>query len=68
MTKETREFITQLLLRELHAEYVNDNPNPLEVEYVVDLIKASRDFVKNDPINAIIIEEAIGLLERKPKV
>ena len=66
MTKETKEFITQLLLRELHAEHVNDNPNPLEVEYITDLIKASRDFVKNSPIDKLAVEDAIDLLlERK---
>ena len=62
MTNETRDFITQLLLRELHAEHVNDNPNPLEVEYITDLIKASRDFVKGSPIDELAVEDAIDLL------
>ena len=46
MKKSTREFIQKLLDRELKQEFYQQNPNPLEVEYVQDLIDASKDFAK----------------------
>lgn len=45
MKKETIEFIIKLLDRELDAEYVQDNKEPLEIDYVKDLINASKDFI-----------------------
>ena len=47
MKMETKEFILNLLLRELEEEYIYDNEKPLEVEYVKDLIEASIDFAKS---------------------
>ena len=46
LTKQTKKFIFELLSRELEAEYINDNMNPQEVEYLQDLIKASREFAR----------------------
>ena len=46
MKKSTKEFIQRLLDRELESEFIQQNPNPLEVEYVRDLIDASKDFAK----------------------
>ena len=46
MEKATKEFILYLLERELSAELIQQNLNPIEVEYVNDLINASRDFAK----------------------
>lgn len=45
MKKETIEFIIKLLDRELDEEYVEDNKEPLEIDYVKDLINASIDFI-----------------------
>lgn len=47
MKGSTIEFIFKLLRRELESEIVQDNPKPLEVEYVKDLIDSSLDFCKN---------------------
>lgn len=60
LSKDTQEFIARLLVKELEAEFIQDNDNPLEVEYVVDLIKASKEYGNKlgFPFN-IIIDEAI---------
>lgn len=44
LSTETIEFIYDLLSAELQREYINDNANNEEIEYVVDLIKASIEF------------------------
>lgn len=47
MKRETKNFIFGLLIRELEAEHIQANAigNPLEIDYVKDLILASKDFV-----------------------
>lgn len=47
MKSETKKFIFNLLIRELEAEFIQANgiDNPLENDYVKDLILASKDFV-----------------------
>ena len=72
MKKSTKEFIQNLLERELSAEFIQQNPNPLEVEYVRDLIDASQDFAKcygdwtrvlyvNGLIDQVITDKDLGL-------
>lgn len=64
MKKSTKEFIQKLLERELQAEFIQDNPNPLEVEYIQDLIDASKDFAKycGDWTSALYIERLVEQL------
>ena len=47
MKKETKNFIFDLLVRELESEYIQANgiDNPLNIDYVKELILASEDFV-----------------------
>lgn len=47
MKKTTKEFIFNLLIRECESEYIQANGvhNPLDVDYVKELILASQDFV-----------------------
>ena len=58
---KTIEFINKLLANELKAEYIMDNPNPHEVEYVEDLISASRDFAScmGDWTDSMYVEDLI---------
>lgn len=44
MKKETRQFICDLLIRELEAEYLQNSPSPENIDYVIELIEASKDF------------------------
>lgn len=46
LTKETQGFIYLLLLKELEAEYIQDNDNPMEVDYVQMLIKSAKEYGK----------------------
>ena len=48
MKKETADFVMDLLIRELENEFIqaNGNYDPLDLDYVRDLIRASKDFVK----------------------
>ena len=47
MKKQTKNFIFDLLVRELESEYIQANgiDNPLDIDYVKDLILASQDFI-----------------------
>lgn len=47
MKTRTKNFILDLLVRELESEYIQANgiDNPLEVAYVNELILASKDFI-----------------------
>ncbi len=47
MRKSTIEFIKELLERELEAEYIQDNANNNEIEYVKDLMLAYKDFLNS---------------------
>lgn len=47
MKKETIEFIINLLNNELDSEFIQENPNPKEVNYIKDLISATNDFINN---------------------
>lgn len=64
MKQATKEFIISLLEREVEAEYIQDNPNIKEIEYVNDLVKAYKDFVKQygNFADKIFAEEKIGEL------
>lgn len=44
LSNETIEFIYDLLYKELEREYINDNEENDKIDYVVDLIKASKEF------------------------
>ena len=48
MKKETADFVMDLLIRELENEFIQANGeyDPLDLDYVRDLIRASKDFVK----------------------
>lgn len=45
MKLSTKKFIIKLLEQELSSEIINENINVNEVEYVKDLIEASKNFV-----------------------
>lgn len=45
MKLSTKKFIIKLLKQELSSEIINENINVNEVEYVKDLIEASKNFV-----------------------
>ena len=45
MKLSTKKFIIKLLEQELSSEIINENINVNEVEYVKDLIGASKNFV-----------------------
>lgn len=45
MKLSTKKFIIRLLEQELSSEIINENINVNEVEYVKDLIEASKNFV-----------------------
>lgn len=45
MKLSTKKFIIKLLEQELSFEIINENINVNEVEYVKDLIEASKNFV-----------------------
>ena len=64
MKQATKNFIIDLLEREVDAEYIQDNPNVKEVEYVNDLVKAYIDFVSQygNFANKIVAEEKIKKL------
>ena len=47
MKTETIEFIINLLNNELDLEFIQENPNPKEVNYIKDLISATNDFINN---------------------
>ena len=66
MSKELKDFLCGLLVRELHAEWIqtNDEYNPLEIDYVSDLVKYSKEFAKvfGFPYDMILKEEIERLL------
>lgn len=66
MSKELKDFLCSLLVRELHAERIqaNDEYNPLEIDYVADLVKSSKEFAKvfGFPYDMILKEEIERLL------
>lgn len=45
MKLSTKKFIIKLLEQELSSEIINENINVNEVEYIKDLIEASKNFV-----------------------
>lgn len=45
MKLSTKKFIIRLLEQELSSEIINENINVNEVEYIKDLIEASKNFV-----------------------
>ena len=65
MKKSTIEFVIWLLEKELDSEYINDNKNINEIDYVKDLINASQDFSKKygNIADILNINEKINLLE-----
>lgn len=65
MKKETRQFILDLLVRELEAEYLQDSPEPESIDYVIELIEASKDFAMTcrDWAMTYIINDAIKKLK-----
>ena len=67
MKQATKEFIISLLEREVEAEYIQDNPNIKEVEYVNDLIQAYTNFVGQygNFADKIYAEEKIGELYKE---
>jgi hypothetical protein len=66
MSKELKDFLFSLLRRELNQEWIqaNDEYNPLEIDYVVDLINASQEFGKilGFPYKNILEEDIERLL------
>lgn len=64
MKKETLKFIFDLFVRELEAEFIQNNENIEEVDYVQMLIEASRDFATSTGEFAyvMIIEDYIEQL------
>jgi hypothetical protein len=66
MSKDLKDFLCFLLSRELHAEWIqaNDEYNPLEVDYVAYLVKASKEFAKvfGFPYDKMLDEEIKRLL------
>lgn len=67
MKQATKEFIINLLEREIEAEYIQDSKNILEIEYVNDLVKAYKDFVKQygSFTDKIYAEEKIEMLYKE---
>lgn len=67
MKQATKEFIINLLEREVEAEYIQDSKNILEIEYVNDLVKAYKDFVKQygSFTDKIYAEEKIEMLYKE---
>lgn len=67
LDKDTKEFILSLLLRELEAEYIQDNARPLEVEYIRELINASIKYGKQMgfPYDYMINEKIEQLLNKE---
>lgn len=65
MKKSTINFIKRMLRDELDREIVQDSPAIEEVEYVQDLIEATRDFVTSygEPFEYILVEEQIDELK-----
>ena len=69
MKKQTKNFIFDLLTRELESEYIQANgiDNPLDIGYVKELILASQDFINcfsgiEKNIYKTLIEEKIQKL------
>lgn len=69
MKKQTKNFIFDLLTRELESEYIQANgiDNPLNIDYVKELILASQDFINcfsgiEKNIYKTLIEEKIQKL------
>lgn len=46
LKKKTIQFILYLLNQEIEAEYVQDNKDNTEIPYVMDLLRATLDFIK----------------------
>ena len=46
LKKETIQFILYLLNQEIEAEYVQDNKDNTEIPYVMDLLRATLDFIR----------------------
>lgn len=67
MKQATKEFIINLLEKEVEAEYIQDSKNILEIEYVNDLVKAYKDFVKQygSFTDKIYAEEKIEMLYKE---
>lgn len=67
MKQTTKEFIINLLEREVEAEYIQDSKNVLEIEYVNDLVNAYKDFVKQygNFADKIYAEEKIEMLYKE---
>ena len=67
MKQTTKEFIINLLEREVEAEYIQDSKNILEIEYVNDLVNAYKDFVKQygNFADKIYAEEKIEMLYKE---
>lgn len=64
MKLSTKQFIIKLLENELDSEIINDNINNNEIDYVIDLINSSQDFIKccGDWCDKYIIQEKISKL------
>lgn len=64
MKKSTKKFIISFFVNELTAEYVQDNAEPLEIEYVRDLVDSAKDFVEHygEWYDKYIIKEKIEQL------